>query len=127
MKNKFTGKLTNHAYNPLNKILVVWSGFWYIMQNDVSVTYKVLISLVTLILGFFYRQAVDVVIIVLATGFMLSLEIMNSVVELICDFMETNYNPKIKLIKDVAATAAGISILTWVVVIVYEITSLVFK
>ena len=38
----------------------------------------------------------------------LSAELFNTAIELICDFMEPNINPKIKLIKDLSA--AGVLI-----------------
>jgi len=47
----------------------------------------------------------------------------NSAIEALCDFIETNENEKIKVIKDISAAATGIAILLWVVVLVVEITN----
>jgi diacylglycerol kinase len=54
------------------------------------------------------------------------MEILNSCIELLCDFHETGYNEKIKVIKDVASVSAGISILVWISVIGYEFYQLFF-
>jgi diacylglycerol kinase len=51
---------------------------------------------------------------------MLAMEIMNSAIELLCDRIEPSYDVKIGQIKDIAATAAGVSILIWVIIIVYD-------
>ena len=127
MKNKFKESLfIQHKYDPLKKIKVVISGFWFVFKSDFSVAYKVLISLALLISTIIYRNLVDVMLILLATGYMLSMEILNSCIELLCDFHETGYNEKIKVIKDVASVAAGISILVWATVIGYEFYQLFF-
>jgi diacylglycerol kinase (ATP) len=47
-------------------------------------------------------------------------EIFNSAIEALCDFVETRHNEKIKVIKDIAAAAVGISILAWLVVLGVE-------
>lgn len=47
-------------------------------------------------------------------------EMFNSAIEALCDFIETHENHKIKVIKDISAAAAGISILLWTVILVVE-------
>lgn len=46
-----------------------------------------------------------------------------SVTRLCVIFIETKENEKIKIIKDISAAAAGISILLWVVVLVVELSN----
>ncbi|MBO0615294.1 diacylglycerol kinase [Thiothrix fructosivorans] len=48
-------------------------------------------------------------------------ELFNSAIEALCDFVEDQHNEKIKVIKDIAAAAVGISILLWVIVIGMEL------
>ena len=55
------------------------------------------------------------------TAFVLVAEIVNSAIEALCDFVEEKHNEKIKVIKDIAAAAVGIAILTWMIVIGVEI------
>ena len=62
----------------------------------------------------------DVLLILLATAFVLVAEIFNSAIEALCDFVETRENPKIKVIKDMAAAAVGIAMAVWLVVIATE-------
>ena len=58
-----------------------------------------------------------------ATGLVLIAEMFNSAIEALCDFIETNENEKIKVIKDISAAATGISILIWGVVLAVELTN----
>jgi diacylglycerol kinase (ATP) len=48
-------------------------------------------------------------------------EMFNSAIEALCDFVEERHNEKIKVIKDIAAAAVGVTILMWVVVLAFEL------
>jgi diacylglycerol kinase len=73
---------------------------------------------------FILRDWVDALLIIVATAMVLTAEILNSAIEAICDFIEPNYNPRIKVIKDVSAAAVGIAIAAWLIVIVWEAVQL---
>lgn len=67
------------------------------------------------------RAWLDFLLILVVTAFVLVAEIVNSAIEALCDFVEERHNEKIKVIKDIAAAAVGIAILTWMIVIGVEI------
>ncbi|MDZ7782332.1 MAG: diacylglycerol kinase [Halioglobus sp.] len=60
----------------------------------------------------------DTAVIILATGFALCAELFNTALEALCDLVEKEYNEKIRRIKDIAAAAAGVAILSWGVVLI---------
>lgn len=120
MKNKFLGT-GEHGYNPLRKIATVISGLRYAVLTDFSVGYKVILSVIVLIATFVLREWADLLLILIATGLVLITEIFNSAIEALCDFVEERHNEKIKIIKDVAAAAVGISIVVWFVVCAVEV------
>ncbi len=120
MCHKFLGT-GEPGYHPLRKIRTVFSGLRYAVLYDWSVTYKLILSAVVLVLAFVFRQWLDVLLILLATAFVIAAEIFNSAIEAICDFMETQENPKIKVIKDMAAAAVGIAMLVWLIIIGSEL------
>jgi len=119
VKNKFldTGE---HGYHPLRKFKIILSGLRYAVLYDFSVLYKIIVSVLILIPVVMFKEWLDASLIILSTGVMLAAEMFNSAIEAICDFMETRYNEKIKIIKDIAAAAAGITIFVWMVVIFLE-------
>ena len=47
----------------------------------------------------------------------MSLEVINTVVENICDIIDPEYNPKIKIIKDLSAGAVLVAALVWLIII----------
>jgi diacylglycerol kinase (ATP) len=98
----------------------VFSGLRYAVVYDFSVAYKLVLSALVLVAAFALRAWVDLLLIVVVTALVLVAEIMNSAIEALCDFVETRHNEKIKVIKDIAAAAVGISILAWLVVLTVE-------
>lgn len=120
MYNKFLGT-GEKGYHPLRKIKVCLSGLRYAIHYDFSVAYKLYLSIIILIICFLFRQWVDFLLIMGATALVLISEMFNSSIEALCDFVEPNENFKIKVIKDISAAAAGISILLWTVIMCVEL------
>ena len=123
MHNKFLGT-GEKGYHPIRKIMVCISGLRYAIRYDFSVSYKVFLSISTLVVCFLLRQWVDFLLIMAATALMLIAEMFNSAIEALCDFIETHENHKIKVIKDISAAAAGISILLWGTILIVELSRL---
>jgi diacylglycerol kinase (ATP) len=120
VRHKFLG-IGEPGYHPLRKLRTVFSGLRYAVLYDWSVTYKLVLSGVILIVAFSLRAWVDFLVILLATAFVVFAEIINSAIEALCDFVEARHNEKIKVIKDIAAAAVGIAIFAWLVVIIVEV------
>ncbi|WP_374278886.1 diacylglycerol kinase [Azonexus sp.] len=120
MRHKFLG-IGEPGYHPLRKIATVASGLRYAVLYDWSVTYKLALSVVVLAGAFALRAWLDFLLILVVTAFVLVAEMVNSAIEALCDFVEEKHNEKIKVIKDIAAAAVGIAILTWMIVIGVEI------
>lgn len=122
MKNKFLGT-GEHGYHPLRKFKVILSGVRFAVLHDFSVLYKIVLSVIVLIPTLIFNDWVNASLIVLATGVMLGMELFNTSIEAVCDFMETRYNEKIRIIKDIAAAATGIVIFVWLAVLVLELVN----
>jgi diacylglycerol kinase (ATP) len=121
MRHKFLG-VGEAGYHPLKKLRTVFSGLRYAVIYDWSVSYKLLLSGIILIAAFLLRAWVDFLLLLVVTALVVVAEIFNTTIEALCDFLETHHNEKIKVIKDMAAAAVGISIFTWVVVLAVEIS-----
>jgi diacylglycerol kinase (ATP) len=122
VRNKFLGT-DSAGYHPLRKIRVVLAGLRFAMLHDFSVAYKIVLSSIIIVLALAFQQWVDFAMILLATGLVVTAELLNSAIEAVCDFVETRENEKIRAIKDIAAV--GISILVWVTVVIFDIVDLV--
>lgn len=125
MRNKFLGT-GETGYRPLRKIMTVYSGLRYAVLYDFSVTYKLVLSALVLPMAFIFRGWIDVLMVLVATVLVVMAELFNSAIEAICDFIEEKHNEKIKIIKDIAAAAVGVSVFLWVIVVGSEIWKLLF-
>jgi hypothetical protein len=67
MSNKFRSS----GYHPIQKLNVILAGLHVAVVTDFSVAYKVILSVPVLGSAFFFRQWVDVSLILLAMGVML--------------------------------------------------------
>jgi diacylglycerol kinase (ATP) len=119
MRHKFLGT-GDPGYHPLRKLRTVFSGLRYAVIYDFSVAYKLVLSVLVLAAAFALRAWIDLLLILVVTALVLIAEILNSAIEALCDFVETRHNEKIKVIKDIAAAAVGISIFVWFVVLIVE-------
>lgn len=113
-------KFRTRGYHPLRKLKIILSGLHIAVVSDFSVAYKLVLSLIVLFICFAVQKWVDLTIVLLATGMMLVAELMNSAIEMLCDFVEERENGKIKIIKDIAAAAAGVSIFVWAATLILE-------
>lgn len=116
MKNKFLDS-GESGYHPLHKLRVILSGLRYAVLHDFSVLYKVVLSAIILIGSVSLHAWLDTAVIILATGVALAAELFNTALEALCDFVEARHNEKIRMIKDIAAAAAGVAVFVWAVVI----------
>ena len=119
MRHKFLGT-GDPGYHPLRKLRTVFSGLRYAVIYDYSVAYKLVLSALVLAAAFALRAWIDLLLILVVTALVLVAEILNSAIEALCDFVETRHNERIKVIKDIAAAAVGISIFVWLVVLIVE-------
>lgn len=120
MRNKFLGT-GEPGYHPWRKLRTIVAGLRYAVVYDLSVAWKLLVSLGVLAAALIARDWIDVVLIIVVTALVLVAEIMNSAIEALCDFVETRHNEKIRIIKDIAAAAVGIAMLAWVLVLGFEV------
>jgi diacylglycerol kinase len=113
-------KFHSVGYHPIRKLKVIFSGLYFAVIADLSVAYKLALSIPVLGASFLVRQWVDLALILLATGVMLTAELFNSAIEILCDFVEDRENARIGEIKDIAAAATGISIFVWAATLLME-------
>jgi diacylglycerol kinase len=117
-----------HAgYDLVKKIRIVLAGLWAAINLDFSVRYKVVVSLVFIGIATYLRSPFVFLFILTVTGLMLITEILNTVVETLCDYIQPGPDPKIALIKDMAASAAGIALLIWWAVMLFVVSEVSWR
>jgi diacylglycerol kinase len=115
-----TKRYSTPGYHPIKKIKVILKGLYITVITDFSVAYKLALSIPIVIFAVVFHKWVDLLLILLATGMMLLGELLNSAIEILCDFVEQQDNPQIGAIKDIAAAAAGVGICVWAAILIIE-------
>ncbi|AFY93415.1 diacylglycerol kinase [Chamaesiphon minutus] len=113
-------KYSTPGYHPIKKIKVIFKGLHIAVITDFSVAYKLVLSIPIAIGAIAFHKWVDLSLILIATGLMLLGELLNSAIEILCDFVEQQQNPQIGAIKDIAAAAAGVGIFVWMAILIIE-------
>jgi len=123
MRNKFLG--TGQAgFHPLKKVRTCASGLRYAVLLDISVVYKLGLSGIALAITLYFRNWMDFLLVFVVTGIMIIAEMFNTTIKALCDFIETNENEKIAIIKDISSAAVGVSIMIWAVLFIVEMTKM---
>ncbi len=118
--SKFTDQLRNR-FVVGRKLRVFLIGLRTAVAGDLSVTIQMILSLLVLTVSIWLHEWVDVLLIIIVTGYMLSAEIFNTVIETLCDYLQPNHDARIGAIKDMAAAATGLSILVWTITLLFEV------
>lgn len=78
----------------------------YFFKHERNGKLQLLISVVAISLAVYLRLSkAEVLITIMCCGFVLSLEMVNTAVENLCNLVQPQYNPTVKTIKDVMAAA----------------------
>ena len=95
------------------------------LPDDASVATILPVSAAVVVASIVFSRWVDLALVSVVTVQALAAELSNTALEKLCDFVEPRHNRKVGAIKDVAASAAGVTILAWVGVVIYEYVSFI--
>ena len=81
-------------------------GLWMIFKSERNFQIEVFALLINIFLIFYFHlSTLDAVLIFMVSFMVLSVEIINTAIEKICDFIHPEYDKRIGFIKDIAAGA----------------------
>lgn len=94
----FTGRLKSIGY--------ALKGAWRLVSTEHSVMVQASIGVIMTFAGFWFEiSRTEWMLQILAIGFVLAVEGLNTAIEKIADFIHPDFNPKIGFIKDISAGA----------------------
>ncbi len=94
----------------MRAVRVALSGVFQAFKKETHLKLHLIISLIVVNMGFLLHiSKTDWLFLLLAIALVISLEMINSVIEKLCDIIKPEQDPKIKYIKDVAAGAVLIA------------------
>jgi diacylglycerol kinase len=103
--------------NRLQSFQYAFSGIWYTLKTQRNAQIHVAVALFIIVLGLFVKlNLTEWAILALTTGFVISMELLNTATESAMDYVASEFHPQVKVVKDVAAGGVLIAALTAVVV-----------
>jgi len=102
--------------NPFNSFKYAFEGLKILWEQN-NFRIHVLASFLVILFSFILEVSqTDFIILLLCISMVLVTEALNTAIEKICDFIQPNIDPKIAVIKDIAAAAVVISAMVSAVV-----------
>jgi diacylglycerol kinase (ATP) len=118
MKSRFNDpNKKQNKYLAVSSIKYAVQGLSFAFKTEPNLSLQFLIGIFFAIFDFATNQWILSVANLIFMSLVMSLEIINTVVENICDLIEPEYNQKIKTIKDLSAGAVLVAALVWLIII----------
>lgn len=103
--------------NRLESFRCAFAGLWYTLKTQRNAQIHLSIAGMVLVMGLVLKLTFfEWAILALTMGFVITTEMLNTVAEAAMDFATTEFDPQVKIVKDVAAGAVLVSAITAVVV-----------
>lgn len=109
------------SYKLLNSLKSSSAGIISAFKNEPAIFLEILIGAIFFGILYILQLYNFIIINFILLCFVLSLEMVNTAIESLRDFIEPGYNAKIGLIKDIAGGAVLITGFFWIVLMIYLI------
>lgn len=98
------------SWNVLRSGYHAFSGLMWVAPRTPSLRLGIVVVIALALGGFLLRfTSVEIALLVLLGTVLLAVETLNTAIEMLCDFVEPEHDPKIGKIKDVAAGATAVT------------------
>lgn len=95
---------TKHPIRRVDSFKYAFKGVFHALSNEPNFRIQVLIVLVTIMLGLYFKiSTVEWGLLIIVGGLLLSAEMVNTVVEEFMDYLIPSENPVVAVIKDLSA------------------------
>ncbi len=111
-----------------DKFSWAFSGLKHAISEDTSVITQILLAVIAISLSFYLKlEKIDFIIIIIMCGLVISVELLNSSIEELSDYKCGNeYSSKIKIVKDLSASAVLVISITALIVGIMIFKSYIF-
>lgn len=106
----------NHEKHPIDSrrrllsFKYAFHGIIYAIRTQQNLRIHLISATMVIIAGFIFDlHRIEWLILILCIGFVICAELFNTAIESLADEVEPDYNPRIKIVKDLAAAAVFVS------------------
>lgn len=102
----------------VKRIFTALGGMFFLVFSESSIQIQLVVIFLFVFLGLHFKISLNEWIIqTFLSGFILSIEALNTSVEKICDFIHPSFNKKIGLIKDIGAGAVSFAVISSIIIL----------
>jgi len=103
--------------NRIQSFQYAFIGIWHTLKTQRNVQIHMGFALAIFLIGLWLDLSlIEWAIVVLTMGFVIATEMLNTVAEAAMDYATTDFDPQVKIVKDVAAGAVLVAAITSVIV-----------
>lgn len=115
MNNKSNQKFS--LSKRLKSFSYAFNGLRTVIKEEHNLRIHLIVSSIVIVCGFIFQiSIIEWILLCFAIGFVISIEILNSAIENLADFVSPEYHNLIKKVKDISATAVLVSTISSVVI-----------
>lgn len=107
-------------YNIYKSTTYAFNGIRLAFLREYNLGLQLIIGLVAAGISLYYTQWLFAFLNLVMMGVIISLEMMNTAFETLCDLVNLEFDHRIKTVKDIAAASVLTSALVWLILIVFE-------
>jgi len=98
------------SWNVVRSAYHAFSGLMWVAPRTPSLRLGIVVVLVLAAIGVLLRMtSVEIALLVLLGALLLAIETLNTSIEMLCDYVQPKFDPKIGKIKDVSAGATAVT------------------
>ena len=115
-----------HDYHVFKSVLYAYRGLVSGFGSETNLSLQLLVGVISIGATVYFDRFEYLWLHVVFLALTVSMELMNTAFEYLCDLVQPQYSDKVKAIKDIAAGAVLFAALSWLLVILSEIASIAF-
>lgn len=90
----------------LNSFKYAFIGIWHALKEEGHLRFHLAAAVYVIALSFYYKlSAAKWAVIIILIALIIFAELINTAIERVCDLVKTEFDPRIKYIKDISAAA----------------------
>jgi diacylglycerol kinase len=115
------------TYNASKSVLYAVEGIRTAFLREFNLIIQFCLGIVAAGVSLYFGHWLFAFLNLVMMGVIISLEMMNTAFEALCDLVNLQFDHRIKTIKDIAAASVLISALVWLVLIVFETLVILYE
>jgi diacylglycerol kinase len=127
MKSRLYQKHTNSPYYPFQSLKCALNGLILAFKSEANLSIQLSIGIFFFLFNLFFSQQILAIANLIFMGAVMGFEMINTIIENICDLVQPEYDERVKVIKDMSAGAVLVMAILWLIIIIFSLLKIGLK